>query len=398
MINRLRKMNKATAKEKVEEPYRIGILGAARIAPDAVIYPAGKLSNCVIHGVAARNKDKAEKFAKKHKITKVYDSYEDMVIADDIDIIFNPLPNGYHAYYTILALKAGKHVLCEKPLASNVEEIDQIIEAQANAPMNPKTNTQAMVVEAFHYRHHPLTLKIRDMILNDEIGEILDFEATLSIPGAFVPKTDIRFDAKGQNSELAGGSLMDLGCYAVSMFRFFAETTLRKDLQTFPPFEVVDASIVEAFKEPKGVDQAAKATITIFDVDDEGNQINAMTGKIKTNFKGWGVTLSYKMKGSKKEISINNPLAPHMYHNVVEIDVKTKKKTSWKEYGEGFSTYYHQLKNFLAALDGDEDALSLCKWAGGLDASRHNMSILDAIYEKAGSHPRKGKDCSNLFQ
>ena len=98
-------MNKATAEKKDENALRIGILGAAKIASAALIYPAGKLENCVVQAVAARNKEKAERFARKYKIPIVVDTYEDVIASEEVDAVYIPLPNGYHAYYTILALK-----------------------------------------------------------------------------------------------------------------------------------------------------------------------------------------------------------------------------------------------------------------------------------------------------
>ncbi len=100
---------------------RIGILGAARIAPAAVIKPARNVGEATIGAVAARDRSRAEEFAKKHGIPKVHDSYAALIADPDLDAIYNPLPNGLHAEWTIAALEAGKHVLCEKPFTANDE-------------------------------------------------------------------------------------------------------------------------------------------------------------------------------------------------------------------------------------------------------------------------------------
>src|SRR6185369_14987767 len=98
---------------------RIGILGAARIAPSAVIKPANNVDEATIGAVAARDRSKADAFASKHGIPKVHDSYAALLADPELDAIYNPLPNGLHAEWTIAALEAGKHVLCEKPFTSN---------------------------------------------------------------------------------------------------------------------------------------------------------------------------------------------------------------------------------------------------------------------------------------
>ena len=104
---------------------RIGVLGAARITPAAVVKPAKQDSGVEVVAVAARDRARAEKFATKHGIPKVFDGYDALIAAPDIDAIYNPLPNGLHAEWTAAALEAGKHVLCEKPLTANAEEAEQ---------------------------------------------------------------------------------------------------------------------------------------------------------------------------------------------------------------------------------------------------------------------------------
>src|SRR4051812_32980465 len=108
------------------ETVRIGILGAARIAPAAAIKPARNVQEATIGAVAARDRGRADAFASKHGIPRVHDSYADLVADPDLDAIYNPLPNGLHAEWTIAALEAGKHVLCEKPFTSNTAEAEQV--------------------------------------------------------------------------------------------------------------------------------------------------------------------------------------------------------------------------------------------------------------------------------
>src|SRR4051794_39249214 len=128
------------------EPLRIGTLGAARITPGALVRPAARRGDAVVVAVAARERQKAERFAGKHQIPTVHDSYRALLADPEVEAVYNPLPNGLHGYWTIAALEAGKHVLCEKPFTANAEE------AEAVAAVAERTGL--VVMEAFHWRYH----------------------------------------------------------------------------------------------------------------------------------------------------------------------------------------------------------------------------------------------------
>jgi predicted dehydrogenase len=108
------------------EVVRLGVLGAARIAPAALIKPSRNVAQAEVVAIAARDRARAEKFATKHGIANVFDDYDSLINSPDVDAIYNPLPNGLHAQWTIAALEAGKHVLCEKPLTANATEAEQL--------------------------------------------------------------------------------------------------------------------------------------------------------------------------------------------------------------------------------------------------------------------------------
>src|SRR6202140_523155 len=183
---------------------RIGVLGAARIAPSAVIKPARNSGEAVVAAIAARNRGRADAFASKHGIPNVRDSYAALVADPELDAIYNPLPNGLHAEWTIAALEAGKHVLCEKPFTANASEAEDVAAAAAR--------TGLVVMEAFHYRYHPLALRMREIVENGELGAIRRVETALCFP---LPKfSDIRYQY-----DLAGGATMDVGTYTVHMAR-----------------------------------------------------------------------------------------------------------------------------------------------------------------------------------
>jgi len=145
-------------------PLRIGILGAARIAPMALIRPAKQVPEAAIVAVAARDPARAHKFAAKHGIARVADSYAALIADPEIDAIYNPLPNSLHAEWSIKALEAGKDVLCEKPLASNAEE--------AQAMADAAVRCQRFLGEAFHYRYHPLAARMKAIVESGALGSV----------------------------------------------------------------------------------------------------------------------------------------------------------------------------------------------------------------------------------
>jgi predicted dehydrogenase len=154
--------------------------------------------------VASRDATRAAAYAAEHGIPGAYGSYEELLAADDIDVVYNPLPNHLHAPITIAAAQAGKHVLCEKPLALTVAEVDAIAEA-AEA-------TRVVVAEAFMYRHHEQTSRVRELIASGAIGRPHTVRGSFSFP--LDNPGDVRLDAT-----MGGGSLWDVGCYPVSYAR-----------------------------------------------------------------------------------------------------------------------------------------------------------------------------------
>ncbi len=193
-----------------EKPLRLGVLGAARIAPAAVIKPARDNAEVVVAAVAARDVGRARAFAAKHGIARVHDSYQALIDDPEVDAVYNPLPNGLHGKWTRAALDAGKHVLCEKPFTANAAEATEIADAAAKS--------DRVVMEAFHYRYHPLALRTEQIIASGALGKLQRVEATLCFPLPVF--SDIRY-----SYPLAGGALMDAGCYAVHMVRTFGGST-----------------------------------------------------------------------------------------------------------------------------------------------------------------------------
>jgi predicted dehydrogenase len=181
-----------------------GILSTANIGRAAVV-PAIETTDHEVLAVASRDGERAESFAEEFGIPRTHDSYEDLLGDSDLDAIYNPLPNALHAEWTKRAADAGLHVLCEKPLAVDTE--------QARELGDYCDERGVTLMEAFMYRYHPRTERAVE-IAREELGEIRSLKATFQFP--MDDPENVRLDP-----DLAGGSLMDVGCYAVSAARLF---------------------------------------------------------------------------------------------------------------------------------------------------------------------------------
>src|SRR5260221_6595910 len=143
-------------------PIRIGVLGAAAIVPSALTKPARNVPEVQVATIAARDPRRAVNFARTLHIPRVHKTYADLLADPEIDAIYNPLPNSLHAEWTIRALRAGKHVLCEKPFASNAKEAIEMASAA--------DETGKVLSEGFAYRYHPLTARIKQALQSGELG------------------------------------------------------------------------------------------------------------------------------------------------------------------------------------------------------------------------------------
>lgn len=324
-----------------KRPLRFGILGAALIAPDALIKPVQIVDDAEVVAIAAREPARAREFAKKHGIASVLNSYDDVINDSAIDVIYNPLPNSLHREWTIRALRAGKHVLCEKPLASNAAEAEQMARTAAE--------TGKFLGEAFHYRYHPLADRIRAIIDGGALGKLRHVEGQFCVP---IPETNIRFDWS-----LAGGATMDLGCYPLHMIRYFSGMTPR----------VIRAS---AETGPKNIDIAMEVDLEL---------AAGVTARMNCSMKRDAVlSASFIARGDRGELKVINPVGPHRGH---QLTLKTGAGET-NETVPGDTTYTHQLRAFVAALRGD--GKSPTDGADGIIG----MRIIDDVYRAAGLPPR----------
>ncbi|HTJ39172.1 MAG TPA: Gfo/Idh/MocA family oxidoreductase [Dactylosporangium sp.] len=320
---------------------RIGVLGAARIAPPALIRPSRAVPEVTVAAVAARDRTRASAFAAKHDIAVVHAGYEELIADPSIDAVYNPLPNGLHARWTLAALAAGKHVLCEKPLTANAGEAREVAAAAQASGL--------VVMEAFHYRYHPLLARVLELL--PTLGSPRRIETSLCFP---LPKFgDIRYDLS-----LAGGAMMDAGCYTVHALRTLAGA---------------EPSVVSAraLLQKPGVDRAMSASYSF---------ASGATGHTTASM--WSrrlLSLSARYVGSEGSLKIFNYLMPSAYHRLTV----TRAGRTTHERVPGAATYVHQLRAFAAAVAGDASA-NLTPPADSIA----NMTVIDAVYRAAGLSPR----------
>jgi D-xylose 1-dehydrogenase (NADP+, D-xylono-1,5-lactone-forming) len=190
----------------VSGPVRWGILSTARINEKVLagVHGSGAVA---LAGVASRSREAAEAFASAHGIARAYGSYEELLAAPEVEAVYIPLPNGLHVEWTLAALAAGKHVLCEKPLSPRADEVERCFDAAEAAGL--------VLSEGFMWRHHPQAERLLALVRDGAIGELRLVRAAFSFPLARYP--DVRWDA-----ELDGGALLDVGSYCVNGARLLA--------------------------------------------------------------------------------------------------------------------------------------------------------------------------------
>ena len=294
-------------------PLKFGILGAARIAPRALIYPAHAMSH-VLFAVASRDKSKAEEFAKQYEIAHAYDSYQEIIDDPEITAIYNPLPNNGHAPWNVKAIKAGKHVLSEKPAASNAAEakwVQNVVEGQ-----------KLVYMEAFHYYYHPVNQRILEIVASGEIGELVSVRSALY--GTMPDLDDLRLQY-----ELAGGCLMDMGCYSLHIQRMISQTLFNSEPK------VVSA---KARIHKPNVDEALEVTL---------EYANGAVGIADCDFDTDRFSAPLTIQGTKGSIETYSFVVPAWDDRVV---VKTDKGERTENLGT-ISSYTYQLQAFADAID-----------------------------------------------
>lgn len=317
-------------------PLRWGFLSTARITR-ALLTPLRRSKRNHLVAVASRTLEKAQAYARQHGIQRAYGSYEALLADPEVKVIYNPLPNHLHAEWTIKAVEAGKHVLCEKPLALSVEEV----EAMAAAARQH----DRIVAEAFMYRTHPQTLKVQEIIQSGLLGKIKLARGTFTFK--FDREEDYRL-----HPEQGGGSLWDVGCYPLSYVRF-----------------VLGAEPLEVFGQqtlgPSGIDETFVAQLRF-------------PGEIYVQFSS-SFALPYfvfmEFVGSEGRLFIPNPFNPGCRERIyLTHNGKTRPLT------------IHGTPPYLSEVEDMADAILLGKPPRlSLEDSRANVRAILALFESARS-------------
>ena len=322
------------------EQVRIGILGCARICQQALIEAAAQVPEVEIVAVASRDLARAQAYASEHGIRRAHGGYEALLADGGVEVVYNPLPNSLHAGWSINALNAGKAVLCEKPLASNAAQAGQMVAAarRANRPL----------IEAFHYRHHPVARFIAERVRSGDLGRLRQIDATLNIPGRLLAPDDIRFQ-----EALAGGATMDLGSYCINILRLVAGEE--------PTVTEASASTVS----PR-VDGAMRARLAF---------PGGSKGAIECSLIHDSLVARLSIEGERGGLVAENPFLPQLGGCSVTITVDGEARI---EQFDRTPTYVFQLRSLVEVIRND--AASPAPAEDGVA----NMKVIDAVYTAAG--------------
>lgn len=317
-----------------------GLLSTARINR-RLIPPLKKSTRNKLVGVASRNLEKAKTYAYQKGIPKAYGSYEEILDDPTIHVIYNPLPNHLHAEWSIKALKAGKHVLCEKPLALTLAEVEAMTVAAQQAGK--------ILAEAFMYRHHPQTLKVKSLIESGLIGKVKQVFGTFTY---FMPyeNGNVRW-----NPDWGGGSLWDVGCYPVS----YARTILGTE-----PLEVTGWQRTS----PTGVDESFSGLVRFPSTETNDLPILNFTCSFRSIYHQW-----MRFVGEKGALHIPIPFNPGQFSWLWHWN----GRSYWPIFVSGETLYKGEIEDLAdASLEGRLQRITLAD-------SRNNTAVLLALYQSA---------------
>lgn len=317
---------------------RIGLLSASRISRLALVAPARDDERVEVCAVGARTSDRAEEFAETHGIPVAYGSYEDLLADDSLDAIYVSTPASLHAHWTIAALEAGRHVLCEKPIAGNASDARRMFETA--------DRVGRILMEGFHWRFHPFANRMIEEV--SRLERPVTIEAEFSIPT--IPRSNIRYQL-----QLGGGALMDLGCYNLHWVR---------SLLGEP--DHVEAEMATTVP---GVDDTTRAELHY----DDGSRAT-----IRTSMVGEDDVRILTARAANGHVEALNPLHPYE-GNRLSWDVDG---VSGEEEIEGPTTFAAQLGSFVSVVEDGADQLITS------EDSIANMTLIDSLYRSAGLDPR----------
>ncbi len=339
----MERLNRSSPSDTV---VRIGAVGAARITEPALIEPSAHAAGVVVAGIATRYADRAKRYAATWGVERAFGSYEDLIDSDDIDAVYVALPNSEHAKWAIAALRAGKHVLIEKPAAANADEARALAGVAAGYP-------DLVAMEAFHWLYHPLARRMFDALDAGEVGHPVDIRAWMRFP--LLRPRDIRW-----RFDLAGGALMDVGCYTTSALQRLAGPGLEvESAHLWRSSRLVDRRIVARLSRPYGPTATIDASM------------------LSTMLFGQGLNI----EGSNGRMTARNPFTPHRR---ATLEIRGPARRLTLRYPPRPTSYDYQLAAFAGAIRGTHQVLST------MDQTVGNLRLIDAIYRAAALPQRPG--------
>jgi predicted dehydrogenase len=324
-------------------PLKIGILGAARIADDGIVDPSRVLGHRLV-AVAARDRSRAEAFAAQRGVEKVHTTYAEVIDDPEVEVVYNALVNSLHGQWNQYALKAGKHVLSEKPFARNAAEASLVRNVARTAP--------GQIMEGFHYLHHPVNQRLRELVTTGELGDIQQVDIELSIPSP--PDNDPRWSL-----ELAGGATMDLGCYVLNAARQFG-------LWLGETPSVVSA---EATLKKPDIDSAMRIELAY---------PGGIPGRVHWDMNANARQMVWTVAGTAATAVVPAFAVPHLDNRIVITrDGSSEEQTLGDQ-----TSYTYQLAALADTLQTGAEFLI------DVDDSVANAELIDEVYRRAGLSPR----------
>jgi predicted dehydrogenase len=332
----------------MSEPLRIGILGASRIAELSIVKPAAATGHRLV-AVAARDEARARAFADAHGIERVHATYDDLLADPEIEAVYNPLANALHGPWNLRAIRAGKHVLAEKPFAANAAEAREVVAVARAAGV--------VVLEAFHYPFHPLFRRVVELVGSGAIGQVQHVETALRMPPP--PDSDPRWSL-----ELAGGATMDLGCYALHAQRQLGLRFLGGEPR------IVSGSARERAGHP-GVDEALSVELAF------PSGATGSAGSDMASPDVWDFYLT--VTGSEGVLHLPDFPRPHEDDSLV---LRRSGEAEVVEHLGSRSSYTYQLEAFAAAVRG------VATLPYDVADTVPQAELIDAAYRAAGLEAR----------
>ncbi len=313
---------------------KFGSLGIAKILEEGLRIPAENHPEIELIAVSSREGSKAKDYARAHSIKKDYSDYDSVIIDEEVEAIYIPLPNGLHYEWAVKALQAGKHVLCEKPLCSNGFEAFSLFELAKDKNL--------ILLDAYHHSFHSTFVKAKEIIRKGDIGEINEMRGKFNVN---IPRPDIRFDYT-----LSGGAFMDPGCYLVHALVHF-----------FDDYPEIVSTNVKRDQTDSRIDIKSEAELLI------GGRTKAKINSSIESKKDMEIWIEFL--GEEGSLRIDN----YVRSQWGKLCLRSKNNKTKEESFSSKSTFSYQLDKFLTLVkEGPDDSLA--------NESKKIMKLLDELY------------------